>query len=159
MGWTIMKRISRIGLGVLAIGMMAALTGCDGMTSLFANSDPSLRKTPTEFAADAAKRHYEADAPTATDSGARAQYDLTVREISLTNTTDTDWSNVEVWVNRKYVVYLPQIEGRTDKSLNFNMFFDDSGNRFDTDGGRQPIKSIEVFMDGKMCAVPNHVAD
>ncbi|HTW94497.1 MAG TPA: hypothetical protein VMD30_06880 [Tepidisphaeraceae bacterium] len=148
-----MKMISRLALGLLAVGMTCSLLACDSMY-VFTNSDAALRKSPTQFAADAAKRHYEADALTTEDSGARAQYDLTIRSINITNLTDSDWSDAEIWVNHQYVVYLPSFEGRTDKTISFGMFFDQSGNKFDTEGGRNPLKSLEIFRDGKMYSVP-----
>jgi len=153
-----MKMISRFALGIFAVGMTCSLLACDSMY-VFSNQDVALRKSATQFAADAAKRHYEADALTTEPCGARAQYDLTVHQLYLTNLTDSDWSDVEIWVNHQYVVYLPHFEGRTDKEINFWMFYDQSGNRFNTQGGRNPLQSVEIYRDGKMFSVPFTMVD
>ena len=48
----------------LLIGSAALLGGCAGRAEIFPNSEPALRHTAAEFAADAAKRFpYKADAP------------------------------------------------------------------------------------------------
>jgi len=46
--------------------LAVAVIGCSGGRRVFPNSDPSLNKTSTEFAVDAAKRFpFKADAPAA----------------------------------------------------------------------------------------------
>ena len=65
----------------------------------------------------------------------------------------------EVWINGEYVVYCPNFQKKTDKSLNFRMFFDAQGHHFDTQGGKNPLKTLEIFRDGTMYTVTNHVAD
>src|SRR5256885_16200458 len=87
------------------------LCGCAGRPSLFPNSDPNLRKTSAQFAADAAKRHpYKTDASRAGDAMGRAEYDLTFGHLQILNYSEEDWDDVEVWVNHKYVCWLPKIE-------------------------------------------------
>jgi hypothetical protein len=133
--------------------------GCQGTVSLIPNADVTLRKPPAVFAADAAKRHYEADAPKASDKEFRAQYALILRQVDLANISDRDCSNVEVWINGQYVVYCPNFQSKTDKTLNFTMFYDRDGHPFDTNYGKNPIETLDVYRDGKMYRVIDHVAD
>jgi hypothetical protein len=144
--------------GLLCIAA-AVMVGCEGSVSLVPNFDPALRKPPAAFAADSAKRKYEADAPKVPDSQARAQYALILKEVDLANISTQDWSQVEVWLNGKYVVYCPAFQKKSAKTLYFTMFYDQDGHHFDTHGGNDPVKTIEVYREGTMYTVVNHVAD
>jgi len=140
---------------------MSFFAGCNQPT-LIPNTDPNLRRTSTQFAADAAKRHpYKADAPQGGEALANAQYDLTFSTISLLNYSTEDWTDVEVWVNRKYVCWLPLIEkGKVRvKTINFSMLYDADGNSFSTDGGKNPVQAVEILRSGKMYAVSTKLAD
>jgi len=136
-----------------------AVMGCEGTVSMLPVADSQLRKTPAMFAADAAKRQYEAGAQKIPDKEFRAQYALIVREVDLANISNQDWENVEVWINKTYVVSVPHFEKKSDKTLYFTMFYDRNGHHFDTNHGQNPIKTLEVFRSGAMYAVVDHVAD
>jgi major membrane immunogen (membrane-anchored lipoprotein) len=129
-----------------------ALTGCssDGRPTLLPNADANLRKSSTEFAADAAKRSYETDAPKSNLTIARAQYNLMERQFDMANLTNWDWQNIEVWVNQKYVVSVPQFSKNSGKALNFELFYDNTGHHFETNHGGNPVKSLQIYADGKM---------
>ncbi|HET6251798.1 MAG TPA: hypothetical protein VFE47_29200 [Tepidisphaeraceae bacterium] len=137
---------------VVALGFAG---GCAGRPSLLPNTDPNLRETSAQLAADAAKRQYHADAPRGGDALASAEYDLTFQKIEILNYGEEDWHNVEVWVNKKYVVFIPEL--RKDKqrveTIDFPYLFDDAGNCFSTNGGKTPIASIEIYRDGKMYTI------
>jgi len=77
------------------------------------------------------------------------------------NFSDEDWKDVELWVNRNYVVYIPLLEkGKVQvKTIPFQMLFDESGNSFSTDGGKNPIKTVEICRNDKMYMVPLKLAD
>src|SRR5205814_340564 len=58
----------------ILLGFVLMLAGCSGRAELFPNSDVALRKTSTQFAADAARRFpYKLEAPRAGEAQARAQ--------------------------------------------------------------------------------------
>lgn len=142
--------VSLIGLG---------LFGCEGTVSLLPIADPALNKPPAVFAADAAKRHYESDAPKIPAHDFRAQYALILKQVDLANISAQDCTDVEVWINSQYVVHCPQFPKKSDKTLYFAMFYDQDGHHFDTHGGKDPVKSIEVYRDGTMYSVVSHLAD
>jgi hypothetical protein len=153
-----MRLISMLG-AVLMVGAM--LVGCAGRTELLPNKDPALRKTPAEFAADAAKRHpYPATAPRGGTAMGRAEAGYVVDELSIVNTSDAPWTDVEVWVNGEYVVFLPQIESRLLKKVPFRTLYNSQGQYFPTSNGeffnRKPIlvQKVELFRDGKLYDVP-----
>lgn len=130
--------------------------GCNTPTVL-PNSDPNLRKTSTQFAADAAKRHpFKADAPRGGEALATATYNLTFSTLAILNYSDEGWTDVEVWVNQNYMVFLPHLEkGNAGvETVPFSMLFDDSGNAFWTDNGKNPVKTVEIYRKGKMYTVP-----
>jgi hypothetical protein len=136
-----------IGSASLAIILMMSVSGC------VSNADPSLQKTSTQFAADAAKRNYETTAPRGGDAAARAQYELMQHRVDFANLSQADWADTEIWLNQKYVVFIAKIASMEDKKLDFGMFFDGYGNPFDTNGGQNPVQTIEIFRNGKMYSV------
>ncbi|MGA2582051.1 MAG: hypothetical protein ABSG31_02145 [Tepidisphaeraceae bacterium] len=141
---------------LIVAALSAGLLGCvgDGEPTLLPNSDPALHKSSTELASDAAKRSYEVSAPKSDAANARAEYDIMQRKFDLVNLSDSDWSNVEVWVNQKYVVFLPTIQKNVDEQLNFEFFYDRDGDHFNTDKGKNPVQTLEVFHDGTMYNIP-----
>ncbi|HWE03457.1 MAG TPA: hypothetical protein VG326_13715 [Tepidisphaeraceae bacterium] len=136
--------------------------GCAGRPSLLPNSDPSLRRTSAQFAADAAKRHpFKSNAPSGGEAKVSAQYNLTFATVELLNYGNEDLDDVEVWVNRNWCCWIPKLEkGKVRvKTLPFQMLYDDSGNYFWTDNGKTPITTIDLFYGGKMFTVPFKMAD
>src|SRR5215217_3536484 len=104
---------------------VAVLAGCSGRPSLIPNADQSLRKPSSQFAADAAKRHpYKTDAPRGGEAVARAQVGYTLNQLDVVNLSQEPWTDVEIWVNQKYVVFVPRMEPNKLKTLNFQMLFD-----------------------------------
>jgi hypothetical protein len=155
------RRISVACAAALMAG--GALVGCSGRASILPNPDPALRKTSTQFAADAAKCFpYPADAPRGGDAGARAEVDYDLRAVHLSNLSGQEWHDAQVWVDGKYVVLLKRVPPSTGakptfENLNFQLLFDDAGNHYPTFGSH--IKKIEIFRDGKLYDVPIHLAD
>ena len=141
---------------------MSFLAGCNTPT-IFPNSDPNLRKTSTQFAAEAAKHHpYKADAPRAGEAAGRAEVDYNLGQVRLVNLSDTDWHDMELWVNQKYEVTVPYVAktnpGKpTFELLVFRLLFDDKGNHFPTYGAH--VDKVEIYRDGKMYDVPLRLAD
>jgi hypothetical protein len=148
---------------IIAAFCLAGMTlGCAGRPSLLPNSDPELRKTMSELAADGAKRHpYKSELPRGGDALARASVDYTFRTIQVLNYSDIDWEDVELWVNQNYVVHVPKIPHGKDgaKTLDFTMFFDDKGEYFWTDHGKNRVDQLEVLRDGKMYTIKTAPAD
>jgi hypothetical protein len=143
--------LGSVALMVFGLG----LAGCvsDGTPALIPNPDPNLNKTSAELAADAAKRHYEADAPRGDEGEARAQYELMTKRLDLVNLSNADWSDVEVWINHTYVLFIPQVNKAEDKRLDFTLFYDQDGHHFETKEGKNPFKTLEVYKDGTMYEV------
>ena len=79
--------------------------------------------------------------------------------IGVVNLSDVPWKDVEVWVNKKYVVFVPGWKSDVLKRLQFSMLRDERGNPFTTDGGAHPVKSVEVFTEGKMYDIPLFLAE
>jgi hypothetical protein len=153
-----MKTIST----AVILAALIPLGGCAGRPSLFPNSDANLRRTSAQFAADAAKRHpYKADAPRGGEALGRAEYDLTFGHVQILNTSEEDWDDVEVWVNHKYVCWVPKIEKGKQrvKTINFQMLYDADGNYFWTDNGKNPVQDVELYRNGKMYTIPIYMAE
>ena len=151
------RMVSLLGLAVAA----GVLAGCAGRVSLMPNSDKSLRKTPAQFASAAAKRTYQSELPDGGEAEARAQVAYDGNYIQILNLSDQDWTNVEVWVNRKYVVEVPRLKADKKRvtTLTFMMLYDDQGNPFPSDNRRQMIDSLEVVREGSRFTVPVALAD
>jgi hypothetical protein len=142
-----------------------AMVGCDGRPALIPNKDASLRRTSTSFAADAAKRTYEAEAPREAEKQGRVEVNYTIKEIELANLSSEDWVDVEVWINQKYVVSIPMIskanKGAGYRHLNFQMFYDNQGNHIPAGmfNGSFRVEKVEVYRDGKMYEMTKRLAD
>ena len=92
---------------VVTVCAMFIAAGCAGRPSLLPNSDPSLRRTSAQFAADAAKRHpFKSNAPSGGEAKVSAQYNLTFATVELLNFGDDDIDDVEVWVNRNWCCWI-----------------------------------------------------
>ena len=156
-----MKTLSRLACGG-AVAALATLAGCEGRPSLFPNSDSALNKTSTQFAADAARRFpYPVTAPHPGDAQGRASLDHMFAQLQILNSDNEDWSNIDVWVNKTYVCHIPRIPKGKEKveTLNYGMLYDQKGRSFDSDGGKNPMKQVEIFRDGKVFNVPLVLAD
>lgn len=146
-------------VGMLLVGAMM-LVGCAGRPSLIPNPDPALRKSSSEFAADAAKRFpYKADAPHGGEAVARSQVGYMLNRLDMSNLSDEDWMDVEIWVNQAYVVHLPAMEKGKLKRIPFQMLFNDQGQYFPLDNHQVLVERVQVYRDGVMYDIPNVIAD
>jgi len=150
-------------LVLCALTLTGLLFGCEGRPTLFPNSDSNLRKTSTEFAADSAKRFpYPGD--TATKGGeisGRAEVDVMLAQIQILNSSDDDWKDIDVWVNKSHVCHVPLIPKGKEKveTVAFAMLYDAHGSYFSTENGKNPINRVEIVRDGKIYTVPVRLAD
>ena len=144
--------------------ILAALAGCAGRPSLLPNSDPAMNKTSAQFAADAAKRGpFNASLPNGGDAKGRAQVGYGLDTVQLVNLSGEDWENVEIWINRQYVVFVPRIAAKSEraKTLNFQMFYDDKGHYFPVDNNspNRMIRQLEMVQGGQVYRIPFTQAD
>jgi len=142
---------------------VAAAGGCGGVT-LIPNSDPGLRRTRTQFSEDAAMRHpFKDDAPSGGAANGRAMVDYGADTLQVVNLSPEDWYDVEIWVNRRYVVFVPKISGNAPKTttINFKMLYDEKGNAFHTDSRSEEnrIHQLEMFRENKMYTLKLDLAD
>lgn len=153
-----MRRTLITAAGLLSVAVV--LGGCAGRAQLLPNSDKNLRKTSAEFAADAARRFpYKSDAERGGEAVARAQVGYWMNVLDVVNLSDTDWQDVEIWVNRTYVVSLPVMERGTLKRIPFQAIYNDQGQSFPTNNKTVRVQSVEAFRDGKMFDVPVQLGD
>ena len=151
-------------LALAAAVSLAPLVGCAGRPSLIPNSNPALRKTSAQFASDAAKRHpFNTGLPAGGTAKGRAQVGYGRDTIEIVNLGTDDWQNVEVWANRKYVVFVPRIRAGAGRvtTINFQMMFDENGRYFPLDN-RTPgnmVRQLEIVRDGTIYGVPFAQAD
>jgi len=150
--------------GLLAAALMGAAGGCAGRPSLLPNSDPALNKTSAQFAADAARRHpFNGDLPAGGVARGRAQVGYGLDTVEVVNLSEEDWKNVEVWINRTYVVAVPYIAagGKRVKTLNFQMFFDERGHSFPVDNHvpDRMVRQLEMVRGGQLYSIPVTLAD
>ena len=148
-------------VSMVLVILLGVLSGCTGRVSLLPNSDKTLRRTPAQFASESAKRTYRLDLPDGGTAEARAQVAYDNNFVQVLNLSDQDWSDIEVWVNHKYVVHVPRIEAGQKRvtTLNFMMLYDDQGNPFPSDNRKQLIDSLEIVKDGTKYNVPLALAD
>ena len=148
----------------LAAACLAMVAGCAGRPSLIPNSDPALRKTSAQFASDAAKRHpFNGSLPSGGAAQGRAQVGYGRDTVEIVNLGSEDWHNVELWVNRSHVVFIPRIRAGASRvtTINFQMLFDEKGRSFPTNNSvpQRMVRQLEVVRDGQVYTVPFTQAD
>lgn len=144
-------------LGVLSVAIAA---GCTQRPPPFITNDKSLRRPSTELAADAVKRFpYKADAERGGDAVARAQVGNTANWLEVVNLSDQQWNDVEIWVNKSWVVPLPAMEPGKLKRIPFSAIFNDKGNTFPTSMKQERLQIVEVLREGKIYNIPLQLAD
>jgi hypothetical protein len=148
-------------LFVLALALAAG--GCSKTPpSLLPNKDKALRKSATSFQADAKQRHpYKADAPKAGTAVARAQVGYSLDQLEVVNLSEETWNDVEVWVNERWVVFVPQMKPFDLKVLNFRMMYNDKNEpfpMFNTNDAKR-VEKVEILWGGQMYNIPVALAD
>src|ERR1700722_20961280 len=148
---------------VVAVGLFLFASGCTSRPSFVrsANADPARRKSNAEFAQDASLPQYESNASPAGAANGGAVIDYGFHYLSLVNSSNQDWINVEIWVNQKYVIMIPKISANAAQAeiVSFDMIYDSHGASFPTDSAKTPITSVEVFDSGKMFSLMTQLAD
>ena len=148
-------------LATVVAGVALSAVGCSGRVSLLPNSDKSLRRTPAQFASEAAKRPYQVDLPDGGNAEAKAEVAYEADQLQILNLSDEDWTDVEVWINQSYVVHVPRLEAgkKRVKTLTFLMFYDDKGTPFPSNNKKQMISKLEIVRDGTKYNIPMRLAD
>jgi hypothetical protein len=146
------RSVHRIVLMMFGVAGGVAVTGCTTRPPFLTNADPALRKSAATFAADAAHRSYEADAPNGGHAQGTNEVDYGIDRLTIVNTSNDDWNDVEIWLNKKYVIMVPQIPAHAARAemISFKTIYDQNGNYFPLDSSVTPIDTIEMYRDGKM---------
>ena len=153
-----MTRRGVLAAAVLGVATTAALAGCTGRTDLFRNDNPALRKSPPEFAADAAGRFpFPTDVPAAEVADVRGEVDYTFDRLKVLNFGGRDWQDVELWVNRAYVVYLPVLPTGDIQDLNFRYLYNDQGQHFPLTGA--VVDELHLLVEGELLEVSTEIMD
>ena len=157
-----MNKIARL---LPLLGLMT-FAGCAGRAELYPNDDPMLRKTSTAFAADAAKRFpFKANATQGGQAQARCEVGYFLDRVDIVNYSDTEWTDVELWINSSYVVFLPRMEPKLVKSLPFQAIYNDQGASFPTHKGGMfnpspvMVTKVQLYRDGHLYDVPVSTAE
>ena len=135
---------------------LLALAGCTRNATWLPNSDGALNKPAKEFAADAASRFpYPGDAPRGGEFQARAEVGYDANVINLANFSGGPLTDVELWVNRSYVVFLPRVEVGKTKFIPFKVIYNDQGQHLPESGVY--VEALELKLGGTLYEVPKRV--
>lgn len=138
-----------------------AIAGCQRNAVLLPNSDPTLNKPAKVFAEEAAKRFpYPADLERGGEASARAEIGYMVDVITLVNFSKTDWTDVELWVNKSYVIPLATLRSTSNEGVKatripFKIIYNDHGEHFPSQGAT--IDTLELKLNGKLYDVPKQI--
>ena len=135
--------------------VLVALAGCHNATIL-PNSDGALNKPAKEFSADAAARFpYPANAPRGGEFKARAEVGYDANVIDLANFSGAPLADVELWVNKSYVVFLPTVELERAKFIPFKVIYNDRNEHLPE--SNYYVDTLELKVNGTMYDVPKRV--
>ena len=142
----------------------ALLAGCAGRAELIPNDDPQLRKSAAQFAFSAAGQFpYPADAPAGGKAMAQSEVSYTWDRVDLINYSPAEWTDLNVWVNQKYVVHLTSLKGGSIEKpgpvleIPFRAFYGPDGKSMPTGG--LVVNKVELFRDGKLYEVPARIGE
>ncbi len=158
---------TRFALNAVTFAILTTLVsaGCAQRPSIIPNSDPALNKKTAEFSADAVNRHpIKSDLPKAGAADGVAAINYTAETVQLANLSGESWENLEVWINGKYVVFVPKVEPGKLRTLNFSMFFDGRGNAIPKATKEQKelsprVASVQVLRNDAWYDMPLKLAD
>ena len=146
----------RRALFALSIAACSLIVGCKDNAVLIRNSDANLNKSAATFASEAKNYFpYPADARRGERIASRAEIGYMWNIINVVNYSDQDWENVELWVNKSYVLALPKMEAGKTKRISFKMFYNEQGQYFPLGGTM--IKEFEIKKDGVLYTVPTQI--
>jgi hypothetical protein len=149
-----------VGGVVLSVICLSIGAGCQGRGALIPPTDPDLKKTAAQFAADSAKRSYPANAERGGELQAMASIDYGVfNRVEIMNLSDEAYDDVEIWMNEKYVFHASKWPAHSLKKVNFATLYDRDGEPFPMDNRKTRISKIEVLKDGKLFNVPSKLAE
>ena len=151
---TAMKRCALAALGVVVVAI-----GCDQSPGVFPQTDKALNRPGASFAAQAAGLEYPAQSERGGVADGRAQVGYALDVLQVANLSGADWADVQVWVNRQYVVIVPMIEAGSLRTLPFGVLYDGQGRRFPKDNRDVQIERVELLMGGKLYDVALRLAD
>ena len=135
--------------------LAAACAGCKNAT-VFPSSDGTLNKPAADFAADAAARFpYPSNLQNAGPIRGLAEIGYDANVINLANYSGGTWTDVELWVNRSYVLHLATVDTSEAKLLPFKLFYDASSQHLPEQGVY--VTSLELKKDGVLYAVPTQI--
>lgn len=156
-----LRNMIRHALPATAMGVcLLSLTGCTDEPTMFANPDPQLRMKSTQWATDAAARFpFKENALRGAEPRCRAMVDYVLNRIEIVNFSDEEWSDIEVWVNHKYVCHVPKMQSRQLKEIHFPMLYTAHGEYFPLDNLKVRVESLELYRNGKMYDVTVHAND
>jgi len=146
-----------VGAALVALGAVLA-GGCTDTPGMLRNQDASLRRPTSVIRADAAQRVYPSEAPRVRGLASRSQIGYMAKTVEVANLSTEDWENVEVWVNKQFVVFLPRIEKGTLRAIPFDAMFDRDGRHIPKNSRTFVVETVEVFMGGKLHDVKVTVA-
>jgi hypothetical protein len=149
--------MSNRSIAFIVSSLLVGMAGCTGRPTLVPNEDPALNQKPEVLARQAVKKFpYPAELPVSPNPlPIRAELGYWANEMSLLNFGDTDIDNVDIWVNRLYVVSLPKLESKKVKKIPFEVLYDSLGKHFPRNGTR--IESLEIRIDDVMHKVPTQL--
>lgn len=146
----------RRALFALSIVAGSLTLGCQGNAVLIRNTDTSLNKSAATFASEAKEYFpYPADAQRGERIDARAEIGYMWNVVNIVNYSAQDWENVELWVNKSYVLPLAKMEAGQTKRISFKMIYNDQGEYFPLGGTM--IKELEIKKDGILYTVPTQI--
>lgn len=140
----------------LSIASISFLAGCMNNAVLIPSSDASLNKKASNFAIDAKSCFpYPADAQRGGDISARAEIGYMWNIINLVNYSGENWDNVEVWVNKQYVLPLVRLESGAPKRISFKMFYNEQGTYLPLEGVM--VESLELKKNGTLYTIATQI--
>lgn len=147
-----------LAAGLVLLAGVGLAGGCTEKPGYYPNRDPALRRPVVSLRADAAGRIYPSEATRVRGLAARSQIGYMAKTVDVVNLSGEDFENVEVWVNGRYVCFLPVIERGVLKSIPYDAMFDREGNAIPKESRTFVVETVELYMGGKLYDLVTQIA-
>jgi len=152
-----MKRIACCLISSAALLAIAALVGCKIERATIIPSDiPSLNKPATQLAREAQLRFpFPVDLERGGEIAGRAEIGYSLNSISLLNFSGQTWTDVDLWINREYVVNLAEVPSNKLITINFKHLFNEQGVHYPTRNVQTKVAKVELRQGVRVFDLPS----
>jgi hypothetical protein len=149
-----MNRTQVITTIIATIALLSV--GCKIERATILPSDvPSLNRPASQLASDAKARFpFPIDFERGGETAGRVEVGYSLNSLNLLNYSGQPWTDVDLWINRQYVVNLSNVPSNKLIAINFKHLFNESGSHFPTNNRLMKVQRVELRQGVRVFDLP-----